>query len=186
VSLISIKNYSGETSTSPATATLGQLDARLSQINAELNPKYAKGGIAGQAAVKSAAELNAEAAGIRTELYSGIGKAIGVDPKAVADTRGAFGALNDLAEKTGAASTKERFSANKSERAPLTINPFSSGGGKQFVADKAISKLRGDVVGKKLVDAISKAQIKPYELPTPNPTRVVVKPRNPAWKQVSP
>src|SRR5271157_308099 len=62
VSVTAIKGYSGDTAT-PSTATLGQLDARLTQINAELNPKYAKGGIAAQAAVKSAGDLNAEAAG---------------------------------------------------------------------------------------------------------------------------
>lgn len=164
-----IKGYSGETA-SPSTATLGQLDARLSQINAELNPKYSKGGIAGQAAVKSATELNAEASGIRKELYGGIAKATGLDPKVVADTRGSFGALEDLAEKTGSAASKERFAANKAERAPLTVNPFS--GGKHFIADKAISKLRGDVVGKKLSGAMSKVKVPNYELPRVSPTQV--------------
>lgn len=173
-----VPGYSGETS-SPSTATLGQLDARLSQINAELNPKYSKGGIAGQAAVKSATELNAEAAGIRKQLYDAVGKATGLSPKTVAETRGAFGELGSMAEKAEVAAAKERFAANKATRAPVTVNPFSGESGKQFIADKAINSMRGDVVGKSLKNTLSKARVKPYELPKSSPVSETPKARTP-------
>src|ERR1700678_1713162 len=172
-----IPGYSGETA-SPSTATLGQLDARLSQINAELNPKYSKGGIAGQAAVKSATELNAEAAGIRKQLYDAVGKATGLTPEQVAQTRGAFGSLDSLAEKTATAAAKERFAANKTARAPLTVNPFGDSG-KQFIADKAVNAVRGDVVGKGIKTALGKVKVKPYELPAAKPTSVAARVRTP-------
>jgi hypothetical protein len=159
-----IKGYSGETAT-PSTATLGQLDARLSQVNAELDPAYSKGGRAGEAAVKSKTELNAEAAGLRTQLYKGIADATGLSPEEVAKTRGSFGALDSLAEKTNMAAAKERFSANRAARAPVTVNPLSMSGNKQFIADQAVNKLRGDVVGKQLRNATSKVKVKPYQLP---------------------
>jgi hypothetical protein len=177
-----IPGYSGGTLTNPSTASLGQLDARLSQVNAELNPKYAKGGLAGNAAVKSATELNAEASAIRKELYGGIAKATGLDPDTVSQTRGAFGALDDLAEKTGTAAAKERHSANIQARAPVTVSPFSASSGKQFIADKALNYARGDVVGKSLRKAMTRAKVKPYELPNAQASTITIKPRTPAWK----
>lgn len=175
-----VKGYSGETTHAPGSATLGQLDARLSQVNAELNPKYAKGGMAGQAAVKSAAELNAEAAGIRSVLYPEIAKATGLDPKVVADTRASFGALNELAEKTGQSASKSRFATNKATQGPVTLNPLSSS--KHFIADKAINTLRGDVIGKKLGKAVSRLDVSKYELPKAKSSASTPKSRVPAWK----
>ena len=182
----SVKGYSGETAGTPSAATLGQLDARLSQINAELNPKYAKGGIAAQSAVKSATELNAEAATIRKVLYGELANATGLTPEVVANTRGAFGALDDLAEKTTLAAAKERNIANRAARAPLTVNPFSGSSGKQFIADKAISKMRGDVVGKQLRESIAKAKVPKYELPIAKPTMITPKSRVPLRGESSP
>jgi hypothetical protein len=172
-----IPGYGGETA-SPSTATLGQLDARLSQINAELNPRYSKGGMAGQAAVKSATELNAESAGIRKQLYDGVGKATGLTPEQVAQTRGSFGALESLAEKTANAAAKERYATNKSARAPITVNPFGDSG-KQFIADKAVNAVRGDVVGKGIKTALGKVKVKPYELPAAKPASVTARVRTP-------
>lgn len=125
-------------------ATLGQLDARLSQINAELSPKYAKGGMAAQAAVKSAAELNSEAAGIRAVLYGHLGDIVGSDPKGVGALRASFGALDDMAEKTGLSANKARYQANVQAQQPLTINPLANH--KTFVGDKLINSIRGDKV----------------------------------------
>jgi hypothetical protein len=173
-----IKGYAGETS-SPSNATLGQLDNRLSQINAELNPKYAKGGIAAQAAVKSATELNAEAAGIRKVLYQELGKATGIDPATIADTRKAFGSLDSLAEQTNSAASKARFAKNIAAREPVTVNPFGASKGKQFLADKAIAKMRGNPVEKSISKVVRRVETAPYELPKPNPTSVTSKLRTP-------
>jgi len=164
-----IKGYSGETA-SPSTASLSQLDARLSQINAELNPKFAKGGIAAQAAVKSAGDLNAEASSIRSVLYKRLGEATGLDPQVVAQTRGAFGSLDNLAEQTNAAASKGRFAANKAATEPVTVNPFGGSKGKQFILDKAVNAARGNPTTKAIRNAASKADVPRYRLPEPNPS----------------
>jgi hypothetical protein len=166
-----IPGYSGKIST-PSTATLADLDSRLSQINAELDPKFSKGGIAGQAAVKSAGDLNAEASAIRSVLYPRLGQATGLDPLVIARTREAFGSLRRLAEQTNSAASKGRFSANKAANAPITVNPFSASQGKQFIADKAVNAIRGDPVAKAIQKAISKGDIPRYQLPDPSPVAV--------------
>ena len=173
-----VKGYGGETAASPSSATLGQLDSRLSQINAELNPKYAKGGIAGQAAVKSAAELNAEAATIRKVLYQELAKATGLTPDVIADTRKAFGSLDSLAEQAGSAASKTRYAGNVAARQPVTVNPFGASG-KQFVLDKAISAVRGNPIAKAMRNAISKVESSPYRLPEANPIAEAAKIRTP-------
>ncbi len=176
-----IKGYSGATA-SPSTASLGQLDARLSEINAELNPKFAKGGIAAQAAVKSAGDLNAEASSIRQILYKRLGEATGIDPQVIAQTRGAFGSLDNLAEQTNSAASKGRFAANKTAAEPITVNPFGGSKGKQFVLDKAVNAVRGNPTENSIRNAVRKADVPRYQLPEPSPTavRATLKPSGPA------
>lgn len=168
VDITAVKGYSGETGGTPSSATLGQLDARLSQINAEMNSKFNKPTeSAVRAAVKSDAELNAEAAGIRSVLYPQLAKATGLTAETIGQTRQAFGALDGLAEKTSASAMQSRSAANKAAQEPITINPLSNT--KTFVADKALNKMRGNPVANAIKTAVGKADVKPYELPKPNP-----------------
>jgi hypothetical protein len=174
--LSAIKGYAGETS-SPSTASLGQLDARLSQINAELSPKYGKASeIAARSAVKSSAELNAEASSIRKVLYGRLGELSGIGAEAVAKTRSAFGSLEKLAETTTESASTARVAANKAAREPMTLNPLSNT--KQFVADKALAKLQGNPVAKAVRSAMSRAEVKPYALPEPNPAAMAAATRS--------
>jgi hypothetical protein len=184
VDLSAIKGYAGETS-SPSTASLKQLDARLSQINAELSPKFAKGGMAAQAAVKSAGDLNAEASAIRSVLYPRLGQASGIAPETIAQTRAAFGSLDNLAEQTRMSADAARHTANATKNAPITVNPFSGSQGKQFVADKAINAARGNPVQKAIRQAMSKANVPRYALPEPNPVATRAALRTPPVRGVS-
>jgi hypothetical protein len=177
VDITGVKGYSGQ-GASPSTATLSQLDARLSQINAELDPKYSKPGVAGQAAVKSTGDLNAEASSIRSVLYSKLGQASGIDPKVIAQTRGSFGSLRKLAEQTQTAADVLRHSENAAKNAPITVNPFSGSKGKQFVVDKAVNAVRGNPVHTAIRKAMSTGAVKPYTLPEPNPAAAAKAPRS--------
>jgi hypothetical protein len=189
VDVTSIPGYAGKTATSPSTATLADLDARLSQINADLNPKFAKKGeIAAQAAVKSAGDLNAEASAIRAVLYPRLAQATGLTPEVIAQTRQAFGSLRELAEQTNEAATKARFAANKEAQAPLTVNPFSGSKGKQFLADKVVNAVRPDPIKGAIKNAVSKADVPRYRLPEPDPVAArsaLRPPRQPPIRGVS-
>jgi hypothetical protein len=99
-----------------AVAKLSQLDARLSEINAQLRSAYEKGGKAAQAAVKSKGDLTAEAAWIRSTLDNEIGQRIGIDPEVVANTRARFGQLSDLADKVTQSMSKSRYAANAAKQ----------------------------------------------------------------------
>lgn len=167
VDTTSIPGYSGE-SLSPSTATLGQLDARLSQINAELDPKFRKPGeIQAQAAVKSSGDLNAESSAIRQIYYKNLGQVSGIDPKVLAQTRQAFGSIRQLAQTTTESATMSRFMANKTAQEPLTLNPLSKT--KNFVADKALQKMQGNPAQNAIRKAIKRGGFKRYQLPEPNP-----------------
>jgi hypothetical protein len=145
--------------------TLGQLDNRLSEINAELNPKFARGGVTGEAAVKSATELTKEAAGIRKVLYEEVAKHTGNTPETIASMRSSFGSLRDLADKTELSAAKARYAKNAAQRGPITLNPFSASSGKQFIADKAVNALRGNPVDRAIRQVLSRTQRMGYSLP---------------------
>lgn len=148
-----------------ASASLGDIDARLSQINAELRPKYNKGGMNASAAVKSEAELNAEASALRSKLYTELANRTGLTPQQVAETRGSFGALGDLSEKTGLAAAKARTAENTLQQGPVTINPLSQT--KHFLLDKAINAMRGDTAGKAISKTITQSATSPFTPPQP-------------------
>jgi hypothetical protein len=181
-----IKGYAGETTGTPSSATLGQLDARLSQINAELGSKFAKGGIAGQQAVKSAEELNAERQAIQSVLYPRLGQVSGLGTETIADTREAFGSLRNLAEQTKQSMDTARHAANAAKNSPITINPFSASEGKQFVVDKAVNAMRGDPIKKAIADAARRLDVPKYELPEPSFHAVRSAPRTPIRGEGSP
>jgi hypothetical protein len=114
--------------------------------------------------VKSSAELNAEAAAIRAQLYSEVGKATGLSPDVVSQTRGSMGALRDLAEKTETSLASARHATNAAKQAPITVNPFGNSG-KQFVADKAIAAVRGNPVDRAIKQVLSRTNVPGYEMP---------------------
>lgn len=113
-------------------ATLGQLDARLTEINATLNPYYEKGGganIAAQAAVSSETRsaLTAEAAQIRNTLYKEIATRQQVPVEQVAATRRTMGELRYIAEQTNLALNKEQFNVNAAKQQPINLESTLAG-----------------------------------------------------------
>lgn len=109
-----IRGYQGATSYYN-TATLGQLDARLSEINSTLAPSYEKGGASARAAIsaESKSALTAEAAAIRSRLYQEISNRTGIDQDAIASTKSSMGSMYNIADKITTALNKERFAANQ-------------------------------------------------------------------------
>lgn len=180
VQISGIPGYAGKAD--GAVATLGDLDARLSQINAELNPKFAKEGVAAQAAVKSAADLNAEAAAIRKVLYPELSKVTGISAEELSNTRQAFGSLRDLGDKTQLAASKARYATNYSKNAPKSFNPFSKT--KEFVADEALRAMRGDISGKSISKTVQRTKVPKYEYPSVknSPTTTAPVRRTPMWQ----
>ena len=165
-----LRGYAGETST-PSTATLGQMDNRLRVVNALLNPKYNKASdIAASAAVKSAEDLNIEAASLREALYGKLGDLTGLGKETIADMNQAFGQLRDLGEVTQKSAEKARFASNKIKNAPISVNPFSKNDATTFVADKALAKLQGDTIGRAISKVMSKTEVPRYRLAMPKRT----------------
>lgn len=118
-----IKGYEGGSS-SPNFAKLSQLDARLSEINAEMRGAYEKGGVAARAAVKSKGELTSEAAQIRNVLYREIATRRGFDPDYVGQMRARFGQMDDIADKVTQSINRNRFNENaakQGEKVPHTV-----------------------------------------------------------------
>lgn len=102
VSTSGVKGYSGGT-TDYGRATIEQLDARLSEINKTVTPRYMRGpdGSVQQVAAVGAeqiAPLQAEAAGIRNTLAQELSKRTGVPADQIAAARKNYGQLNDLAD----------------------------------------------------------------------------------------
>lgn len=110
-----IDGYSGKT-VGENTATYQQLFKRLGVINAELKPKFDKGGGAGAAAVKSESELNAEADGIRSQLYPKIAQANGMPVEDVADLHQRMGKAGDVADIIMQRASKTREQANAEDQ----------------------------------------------------------------------
>jgi|SRR5579871_334266 len=95
-----IPNYQGQ-SDAEGNITLGQLDKRLGVINATLNPRFEKSGMASIASLNAETiqSLQAEAAQIRNVLYpmlqDGIGNRLGID---VADVKSRAQQMKDIAD----------------------------------------------------------------------------------------
>jgi hypothetical protein len=154
-----VKGYSGGT-VNPGTATIGQLNARLSEINATLSPSYEKGGLSAQVAISAEAKsaLNSEAAGIRKVLNDSVGKKLGVDPKQVADARSVVGSLRNAADKTQISANQARYVKNMNDRG-IDL-PTSKAGVVHKIARKVFSKDADKVVA----DTMEKLRVEP---PTP-------------------
>lgn len=142
VGLGDVPNYSGDTvGEMNNIATISQLDSRLTQINAELNPSFNKAsGQQAQAALsnESHAALTAEAQGIRKTLFRAMSKKLGVGQDIIAQTRASIGELKHVAEQTEFNVNQERHATNAEARQPLTINPLHKSNAK-FVADEAVN-----------------------------------------------
>lgn len=128
--------------------TLKPMDARLTEINATLNPAYEKGGganIASQAAVSAETKsaLTAEAAGIRQKLFTEIAQRNGIPVEEVAAARNNMGALRYLAEKTNKALNVEQYAANKAAAKPVSVDTTATGLLTRG-AEKVINKIRGN------------------------------------------
>lgn len=116
VPISSIRGYAGKgaagASGEGATATLGDLYDRLTQIHAELYPKFARGGEAAEKGVKSASDLKSEADAIRHVFYDELSKATGIPRDQLASIREAFGELNTAADRGQQALSSTRHAAN--------------------------------------------------------------------------
>ncbi len=133
--------------------------SRLKEINATLNPKYAKGGQAAQMAVnaESAADMTREAAAIRSTLYDEISKRTGAPVEGIANLYQRAGALSDFADSVRYYTDEAQRSVNAEANKPLTVNPFSKDAARQFVLDPAANKLVNGLRGVPADKAIKKA-----------------------------
>ena len=82
--------------------TVGEAHGELAKLNAELYPKFNRGGAGSptaQATIESgkAAELNARAEQLRNEIADAVGKKTGVDPAYIKGLRRNYEQLNDIA-----------------------------------------------------------------------------------------
>jgi hypothetical protein len=105
-------------------ASAAQLNKRLTDINGELYQSYEKGGQAAQAAVKTKAQLTAEARGIRAVLDPAISDATGYDVATIADTRSRFGKMYDVADKVETSINRGRVTENlkaQGEKMPTSL-----------------------------------------------------------------
>jgi hypothetical protein len=148
-----IPNYSGAT-TDYNTATLGQLDQRLTTINATLNPAYERGGAIARAAIsaESKAALKAEGAAIRNTLNSTIGSKMGIDPGQIAGAREKFGALSSAADKARMAIDRGRYARNVQKSPVVTDKSTLTRKAGSYVAEKVFNPDR------KVADAIKKLE----------------------------
>lgn len=184
------KGYQGGTSVNAQSATLGQMESRLKTLNATLNPAYEQGGVAINAAEKTA--MTAEAAALRDVLNHEIASRMGMTPDEVAQIRTASGEIASIRDKTQLALNAERHAANARERAPLTVNPFGKGP-RTFVLDKAVDKaanfVRGNPAENGIKSAFEKYQHETPQLPQPKftpPVKATPKPRTPVIDKVNP
>jgi hypothetical protein len=147
-----IPGYQGPTS-QPGFATIGQLDKRLTQINAELYPKYQKGGMQSTAAlnVQSDAALRAEAAAIRTVMNQELANRLNMTPEQVGQSRADFGQLGDLADKLELTLNTERRAVNKTAQQSPDLHITTMG-----VANKIGQALSKRVLGSPADRAVKK------------------------------
>lgn len=124
-----VRGYSGQ-EVSAGTATIGQLDQRLSQINDTLYPKFNKGGPGSQAAQaaigsEQASGLMSEANSIRNALAENLSKRTGIDAQVIRDARGRFGQLNDLASKINRTVEERAAQQRLAQNTPLTVKDLN-------------------------------------------------------------
>jgi hypothetical protein len=187
---LSTPNGYGGAKLTPGTASVRQLDARLTDINNTLEPKFARGGPGSQQAQAAvgageARALKAEAASIRAILYPYLGQRLGLTAEQVGGIRDSFGAQRHIGE-TILISENERFARTAGkEMTPkgLTINPLSNT--KEFVLDKALNAMRSSEspADRAVREAMAQVRTGGMQRPTPNvqPPQTPP-PRTPAWK----
>ena len=161
-----IPGYSG--SGEGAEATLEQLDRRLSDINNELAPKYGKEGLAAQQAVKTEAQLNAEAAGIRKVLYPKLSELTGIPAEQLASTRQAMGSMRKLGDQTQLSASTARRKLNTAKNAPKTFNPLDRGG-KNFVLDEILKRDPLKAAGRTIEETLGRTNVPKYQSPAVKP-----------------
>ncbi len=161
-----------------ADTTVGQLERRLSTINATLFPKFQKGGIAAQASIAAgdAAALSAEAATIRGVLNRVISKKLNIPMEEVAAARATFGSMRDVADKIVRAINDERHATNL-ERRGVEIPSGSKEGLARYAIRKLTAKNPDKIVASTIKGMEKPATPKP--LSQPNPSAASPKPRNP-------
>lgn len=165
--------------------TLGQLEARLSQINATLNPKYQKGGLTAVNALNAeqSAALTEEAASLRKTINTETAKQLGIKPEDVSAARQKYGQLGDVADKMRWYLDNENFSSNKVANQPANAPDISLLGGANMVRNAVWSKIMGNPADKAVADMLSRyvpgqklpLQINPLDAGGSNP-------RQPAWR----
>jgi hypothetical protein len=174
----------------PGTASVRQLDARLTDINNTLEPKFARGGPGSQQAQAAvgageARALKAEAASIRAILYPYLGQRLGLTAEQVGGIRDSFGAQRHIGE-TILISENERFARTAGkEMTPkgLTVNPLSNT--KEFVLDKALNAMRSSEspADRAVREAMAQVRTGGMQRPTPNVQPPQSPPqRTPPWQ----
>ncbi|HTC92871.1 MAG TPA: hypothetical protein VK699_05410 [Terriglobales bacterium] len=186
VGTTNIKSYGGE-SNGYNSATIGQLNKRLTNINAELYPKFQKGGAgsaASQAAVNAdrAQVLQGEAAGIRDTINNYLSKKYNVPVNQLENLRGEYGKLMDVADTM-------QFRANALKQAENTraMTPYSERAPQSAteLGGRIVGGTVNKIVGNPTTNALRKAfsyQGKPAALPEPSPLPPQVPRRPPVWK----
>lgn len=167
-------------------ASLGEINNRLTEINSTLYPKYAKGGVAGSAAVGSeqAAALRVEGAQLRDILNNEMAKRLDLRPSQIAAVRSKMGTLRQMGEDL------QFYSDSSSNRVNKVANEPIQGDTKipAYVAQRMQIKYRrafGNPVDKGVANTMSRykagntSQPEPTVLtPTSTPARGPIDPLN--------
>jgi hypothetical protein len=156
------------------TATIQQLDARLTEINATLRPSYERGGASARAAItaESKAALGAEAAVIRNRMNSVIASKMGVDPGQIAGARQKFGALGDAADKTRMAIDRQRYAGNVQKSPVVTDKSTLTRKAGTYVAEKVFNPDRKVANAIKRLEPESAVEMERRRGAGPNPRGV--------------
>jgi hypothetical protein len=158
----------GETpTTTPPTATLGDINDRINAINQELNPNFRKG-LASQtsAANVSDAELIAEKGKLTSILHNRLADATGLEPSDIADVRQQAGKLRTIADEAQLSANQDTAAAGKQAMGATT----SAVGTKVGLIDRAMQKVQGgpEVIGnRQIISALKKVTPNPMQLPQP-------------------
>lgn len=146
--------FKGET-TQPSSTTIGMLDKRLSDINAQLSGSYDKEGVSQVQALSGPEKLSlkAESAQIRDLMNNELGARTGMGADAVAKARADFGQLRDIQFKLQSAISRQRFYQNQQNQKPITPEDVTSAG----LVRQGVKELGKKVLGSPQDRAIRKA-----------------------------
>ena len=134
-------------------ATLGAIDKRLGEINEELSPTYRQRN-AGMVGSKLAteAELNAEAAGLRSILNRELAKSSGLSEAEVSAVRQTGGQLRHISDATNETVTQRGLSAERAKEGSLPTTRHGvidkalkgAAGGQDAIQDRAFQRALAD------------------------------------------